>query len=125
LDAVVVALADQPLIDTPALQALLTAYRQRPTGTQLLQPSVQGLPGNPVVFSAEVMTQILAEGVQMGVRQWQQAHPERAYRWETPDACFRQDVDNEADRQAFEALTGHRLCWPDDLSRPMTGDPST
>jgi molybdenum cofactor cytidylyltransferase len=125
LDAVIVALADQPLIDTPALQALLTAYRQRPTGTQLLQPSVQGLPGNPVVFSAEVMTQILAEGVQMGVRQWQQAHPERAYRWETPDACFRQDVDNEADRQAFEALTGHRLCWPDDLSRPMTGDPST
>jgi molybdenum cofactor cytidylyltransferase len=124
LDAVLVALADQPLVDTPALQALLAAYRQRPMGTLLLQPSVQGFPGNPVVFSSEVMTQILAEDAQMGVRQWQQAHPERVYRWETPHACFRQDVDNEADRQAIEALTGQRLCWPDDLSRSMTGDKS-
>jgi molybdenum cofactor cytidylyltransferase len=122
LDAVVVALADQPLMDTLALQALLAAYRQRPMGTQLLQPSVQGLPGNPVVFSSEVVAQILVQDAQMGVRQWQQAHPDRVYRWETPHACFRQDVDNEADRQAIEALTGQRLCWPDDLSRSMTGD---
>lgn len=124
LDAVVVALADQPLIDKVALQALLMAYRQRPAGTQLLQPTVQGLPGNPVVFSSEVLTQILAGGVQMGARQWQQAHPEEVYRWETPHACYRQDVDNEADRQAIEVLTGQRLCWPDDLHQPMIGDPS-
>ena len=48
LDAVVVALADQPLINVQAVQALLQAFAQRPAGTHLLQPKVQGLPGNPV-----------------------------------------------------------------------------
>lgn len=116
LDAVVVALADQPLIDTPAVQALLQAFAKRPAGTQLLQPSVQGLPGNPVVFSGEVMAQILAGDDAMGARQWMQAHPEAVYRWETPHRHYRLDVDNEADRLAVEQLTGQSLRWPDDLN---------
>ena len=115
LDAVVVALADQPLIDTQAVQALLQAFVMRPAGTQLLQPSVQNLPGNPVVFSDPVRTQILAGSEDMGARQWQQAHPEAVYHWETPHGHYRLDVDNEADRQAFEQLTGHSLRWPHDL----------
>lgn len=115
LDAVVVALADQPLIDVRAVQALLQAFAQRPVGTQLLQPSVQGLPGNPVVFTCTVMAQILAGDVDMGARQWQQAHPEAVYRWETRDGHYRLDVDNEADRQAVEHLTGQSLRWPHDL----------
>lgn len=116
MDAVVVALADQPLIDVHAVQALLQAFAQRPTGAKLVQPSVQGLPGNPVLFSDEVMAQILAGNDEMGVRQWQRAHFEAVYRWETPHGHYRLDVDNEADRQALEVLTGQRLRWPDDGS---------
>jgi molybdenum cofactor cytidylyltransferase len=116
LDAVLVALADQPLINAPAVQALLKAFAERPAGTQLLQPCVQGLPGNPVVFSATVMVQILAGDAQMGARQWQQAHPEAVYPWATPDGHYRLDVDNESDRQAVEHLTGQSLRWPDDLN---------
>jgi molybdenum cofactor cytidylyltransferase len=115
LDAVVVTLADQPLIDVQAVQALLQAFAQRPAGTQLMQPSVQGLPGNPVVFSGEVLAQILAGDEQMGARQWQRTHPEAVYRWETPHGHYRLDVDNEDDRQAFEQLTGQNLRWPHDL----------
>ena len=115
LDAVVVALADQPLIDVQAVQALLAAFTQRPAGTQMLQPSVQGLPGNPVVFSGAVMAQILAGDEHMGARQWQQAHPEAVYRWETPHGHYRLDVDNETDRQAVAQLTGQNLHWPHDL----------
>jgi CTP:molybdopterin cytidylyltransferase MocA len=116
LDAVVVALADQALIDAPAVQALLQAFAQRPAGTQMLQPSLHGLPGNPVVFSGAVMAQILAGGEQMGARQWMQAHPEAVYRWETPHSHYRLDVDNESDRQAVEQLTGQSLSWPSDLN---------
>jgi molybdenum cofactor cytidylyltransferase len=116
LDAVVVTLADQPLIDAPAVLALLQAFAQRPAGTHLLQPSVQGLPGNPVVFSGAVMAQILAGGDEMGARQWMQAHPEAVYRWETPHSHYRVDVDNESDRQAVEQLTGQSLRWPHDLN---------
>jgi molybdenum cofactor cytidylyltransferase len=116
LDAVVVALADQPLIDAQAVQALLAAFAQRPAGKQMLQPHVQGLPGNPVVFSGAVMAQILTGDEHLGARQWQQAHPEAVYRWETPHGHYRMDVDNEADRQVVEQLTGQSLRWPDDLN---------
>lgn len=117
LDAVVVALADQPLIDVHAVQALLAAFAQRPAGTELLQPSVQGLPGNPVVFSGAVMAQILAGDDHMGARQWQRAHPQAVYRWETPNSHYRLDVDNEEDRLAVAQLTGQSLRWPQDLDR--------
>jgi molybdenum cofactor cytidylyltransferase len=117
LDAVVVALADQPLINTPEVQALLQAFAQRPAGTQLLQPTLQGLPGNPVVFSGAVMAQILAGDEPMGARQWRQAHPEAVYHWETPHSHYHLDVDNEEDRQAVQQLTGQSLGWPHDLNR--------
>lgn len=115
LDAVIVALADQPLIDQQAVQALLHAFAQRPAGTQMLQPSVQGRPGNPVVMSGTVVADILAGDADMGARQWQQAHPQAVFRWETPHGHYRVDVDNAADQLAFEQLTGRRLHWPDDM----------
>lgn len=117
LDAVLVVLADQPLIDAQAIQALVVAYASRPAGMHMLQPTVQGLPGNPVVLSSWVVSQLLAGDAQMGARQWQQAHPDQAYRWNTPDARYRLDVDNEQDRQTVETLTGQSLRWPSDLSR--------
>lgn len=120
LDVVLVALADQPLINARSIQDLLQAFGERPAGTQLLRPFVQGLPGNPVVFSARVLSEILASDAQMGVRQWQQAHPEEVYRWKTPHRPYRLDVDNEDDRHALEILTGYSLNWPSDLSRPAS-----
>lgn len=116
LDAVVVALADQPLVGALAVQNLLQAFAQRPVGTHMVQPMVQDLPGNPVVFSSAVAAQILAGDGLMGARQWQQTHPGETYRWKTPDALYRLDVDNEADRLALEQLTGKSLCWPADLN---------
>jgi molybdenum cofactor cytidylyltransferase len=117
LDAVMVLLADQPMIDVTAIQALMNAYATRPEGMQMVQPTVQNLPGNPVVFSSAVVSQILAGDVQMGARQWQQLHPEKTYRWKTPDARYRLDVDNEQDLQNLKTLTGHSLLWPSDVIR--------
>ena len=67
---VLVALADQPLIDADAIAALLSAYRQRPVGTELVQPEVDGQPGNPVVFSPRVREQMLAAPQGMSVESW-------------------------------------------------------
>jgi molybdenum cofactor cytidylyltransferase len=117
LDAVMVLLADQPMIDVTAIQSLMNAYADRPEGTHMVQPTVQDFPGNPVVFSSEVASQILAGDVQMGARQWQKLHPEKTFRWKTPDARYRLDVDNEQDLQTLKTLTGHSLLWPSDLSR--------
>jgi molybdenum cofactor cytidylyltransferase len=120
LDAVIVALADQPLIHAQSIQDLLQAFDQRPLGTQLLRPVVQGLPGNPVVLSATVVAQILAGDAGTGVQQWQQAHPKEVFRWETHHAPYRLDVDHEDDCHALAALTGHRLRWPTDLRQPTS-----
>lgn len=114
LDAVMVVLTDQPLINTHDVRDLLWAFASRPQGTDMVQPFVGHLPGNPVVFCASVAQQILASDASQGAKQWQQTHPERLYRWPSTNAHYRMDVDTEADRLALEALTGHRLRWPDE-----------
>lgn len=115
LDAVLVALADQPLINAQDVLDLINAFKHRPEGTHMLQPTVQGLPANPVMFTGAVRMQILAEHDAMGARQWQAAHPDGVYRWNTPNTHYRTDVDSEADRLALQTQTGLRLVWPEDL----------
>jgi len=114
-EGVLVALADQPLITPQDIHDLLAAYRERPTGTQLVQPYTAGRPGNPVVFSAEVRRQMLAHGAAQGGRQWQAAHPEAVHRWPTANPHYATDVDSPADIEALALAGGPRLRWPADL----------
>lgn len=123
LDAVLVALADQPLINAQDLSALIGAYKKRPPGTQVVVPRVHGEPGNPVMFSTEVRDQILAGSVQAGCRQWQAAHPEAVHRFDTDNRRYRVDVDSDDDLLRFERETGHRLTWPVGL-RPGDATPA-
>lgn len=112
MDAVVVAFADKLLIN---VQAVLSAFVQRPVGTELLQPSVQGLPDNLVVFSGTLMALILACYDQMGVQTWQRDRPAASYHLETPHGHYHLDMGNEEVRLAMTLLTGQSLRWPYDL----------
>jgi molybdenum cofactor cytidylyltransferase len=114
-DAVLVALADQPLIHSQDIKDLIVAYKNRPDGTQVVQPTVEGQPGNPVMLSAEVRMQILADEVHMGCRQWQSAHPAQVHAWVGTNSRYRTDVDTLEDISELAASTGHRLKWPADL----------
>jgi molybdenum cofactor cytidylyltransferase len=118
IDTVLVALADQPLINSQDINDLIGAYKKRPQGTQVVQPEVDGQPGNPVMFSAEVREQILAGEANIGCKQWQSAHPQDVYRWVTANTRYRTDVDTPEDIEALAARTGHRLRWPADLLTP-------
>lgn len=115
LDAVLVALADQPLINSQDINDLIGAYKKRPAGAQVVQPMVDGLPGNPVMFSAEVRDQILLGDANVGCRQWQAAHPAQVHAWLSGNNRYRTDVDTPEDIEALAARTGHRLKWPLDL----------
>lgn len=112
IDAVLVALADQPLIHSQDIRDLIGAYRMRPADTEVVQPTVDGLPGNPVVFSQTVREQILASEARVGCRQWQQAHPQAVHRWATTNTRYRTDVDSPDDIESLAARTGQRLRWP-------------
>lgn len=112
LDAVMVTLADQPLIGTQDLSDLIGTYENRPEGKHVVVPTVSGLPGNPVIFSAQIKDAVLAGGPHLGCKQWQTAHPEAVYAWVTPNIRYRQDVDSPEDMAQLAAQTGHQLRWP-------------
>ena len=123
LDAVLVALADQPLVNAQDITSLIGAYKQRAAGSEVLVPMVAGEPGNPVMFSAEVREQILAGAANVGCRQWRAAHPEAVAHFVTDNRRFRVDVDTEDDIARFERDTGHRLRWPAGLVQALPDPP--
>jgi molybdenum cofactor cytidylyltransferase len=116
LDAVLVALADQPMLHAQDIGALIGAYKKRPEGVSVVHPVVEGEPGNPVIFSAEVRDRILAGEANVGCRQWRERHPEAVGPFVTDNRRYRVDVDTPDDLERFERETGHRLRWPADLA---------
>lgn len=111
-DAVIVALADQPLVDAADLRALVEAFALRAPGTEVLVPQVAGERGNPVIFSAAVRAAVLAGPATFGARQWQAAHPQAVARFVTDNAHYRTDIDTPEDQARFERETGRTLRWP-------------
>lgn len=112
LDAVLVVLADQPLLDTQDIGDLVHAFQHRRQMTEVVVPTVTDLPGNPVIFSAEVRNAILASDMSFGCKQWQAGHPDRVYRWSTANEHYRLDIDTLEDIELFRAQTGLNLRWP-------------
>jgi len=112
LDAVIVALADQPLLNAQDITDLIGAFKKRPEGSQVVFPRVKGERGNPVIFTQEVREQILHSGLQVGCRQWQSTHPDLVTPFETDNRRYQVDLDTEDDIVRFERETGHRLRWP-------------
>ena len=112
LDAVLIALADQPLIGEQDITSLIGAFKKRPEGTAVVAPRVAGQPGNPVIFSAAVREQILAGEGDVGCRQWRSANPGAVHHFDTESQRFIVDLDTLEDVELFERKTGHALRWP-------------
>ena len=115
LEAVIVALADQPLIDTEDVRALIQAWIGRPAAASVVYPLVEGKPGNPVIFSDEIRLDILSAGPEVGARQWRKAHPEASWPWTTANPHYRLDIDTPEDLDQFGRMTGQQLLWPSSL----------
>lgn len=120
LDAVIVALADQPLIDSQDIVALIGAFRRRGEA-QMVVPRVkradfdtsgETAPGNPVMFDAALREAWLAGGADLACRKWRQAHPERVSWFDTDNHRYSFDIDTPEDLERFATATGHRLAWP-------------
>lgn len=110
-DAVVVALADQPMIEAADIAALIDAWVARPAGAQVVHPRVGADRGNPVIVSAAVRSQVLAAPPDVGCRQWQAAHPAAVAPYITANRHYLVDVDTPADLARVERETGRALRW--------------
>ena len=119
LDAIMVALADQPLIDAQDVTALIGAFKKRGDAAMVV-PRVRGedgefVPGNPVIFDAVLRNEWLAGEADLACRRWRLANPERVCWFDTDNRRYRVDIDTPEDIERFAAVTGHALTWPASL----------
>lgn len=124
-DWLMVALADQPLLESQDLQDLVAAVKHAPLGTQMLQPQVakpgeSAQPGNPVMLSNVVMTDLLQNGQSLGTsdrsklpggKEWRQRNPAQFHPWLTPNLHYRIDLDTPDDLATLQAQYGIQLVW--------------
>jgi molybdenum cofactor cytidylyltransferase len=121
VDAVIVALADQPLIDAQDLVALIGAYKKRGDASMVVPRVALGQgahqPGNPVMFDAALRESWLAGDADLACRRWRERHPDRVRWFDTDNRRYVLDIDTPADLERFQASTGHALSWPAALER--------
>lgn len=115
LDAIIIALADQPLINAQDVTALIGAFKKRGTASAVV-PYVDGERGNPIILDAAVRESVLAGDSHFGCRQWLAAHPEQVLRFDTDNRHYRVDVDSPEDIEQFATQYGHALRWPPGLA---------
>jgi molybdenum cofactor cytidylyltransferase len=115
LDAIIVALADQPLLNAEDVIAVIGAFKKRGAASAVV-PYVNGERGNPIVLDAAVREAVLAGDANFGCRQWLAAHPEQVARMDTENRHYSVDVDSPEDIERFAAQYGHPLRWPPDLA---------
>ena len=111
-DAVVMCLADQPLIETQDITDLLQAFADRPSNTDLVFPQVQGQPGNPVALSAQVREAVLQANDDFGCQTWRQHNRAWVHPWVSDNLHYITDLDSQADIADLQQM-GIHLRWPD------------
>ena len=111
LDAVIVALADQPLVNAQDITALIGAFKKRGDAAMVV-PRVAGEPGNPVMFEVALREEWLAGQADAACRQWREANPQRVHWFDTDISRYRVDIDTPDDLERFRERTGHELRWP-------------
>ncbi|MDZ4130215.1 MAG: nucleotidyltransferase family protein [Hydrogenophaga sp.] len=123
VQAVMVLLADQPLINAADIGAVLGAFQRRPAGSKVLVPTVDGVPGHPVMFDAAVRADLLA-APGTSLREWRAAHPQAAWSWAGDNAHHTRDLDTPADVDALARDTGWVCRWPEPAAGVNT-DPAS
>ena len=116
VDAAMLLLADQVLLNEADLREVQTAWADRAPAVHSLYPVVAGQRGHPVLLSRSAVEAVCAQAEGQGVRHWQQqAGPMAVQAWACGNPHFVTDVDTPDDVRRLDAeLGGGRLCWPEE-----------
>lgn len=111
-EAVLMMLADQPLLDAADVSALTAQFAAKPADKHMVFPMVDGVPGNPVMLSHAARADILAQGPDFGCKEWRQAHKPQVLAFATDNQHYTTDLDHLEDLALFTQHTGRQLSWP-------------
>ncbi|MDA8079144.1 MAG: nucleotidyltransferase family protein [Nitrospiraceae bacterium] len=100
-DAVLVCLADHPLILPATLKAMITAHCQEPA--KLIIPRFEGKKGHPCLFPGHILRDIYS---QANLRQIIASHPEDLFFLDVADDGVVLDMDTEADYEMLVRRLG-------------------
>ncbi len=103
-DAVLVCLADQPLLDVGDLRRLTSAFAQCPTS--VLVPTYRGERGNPTVLAYAHRRQILAGDRNLGCKRLIRKHPELVTAVEMDNDHLVFDLDTPESYQELQQRLG-------------------
>ena len=106
-DAVIVVLADQPLIGAGDLTELIGAFKKRPAGTSWF-PWCKGARGNPIVLDREAHARILASETNLGCRHLIERSPSSCTCTRPRNTRFVTDLDTPRTAQRRSAPAGAR-----------------
>jgi len=110
--ALLVQLADQPLLELADMQAMLAAWRARAAGVELVLPQHAGQPGHPIVFGTTLRRAVMQATGGQGVREWRRAHPAQVQAIAVEHERCTTDVDTPEDLQRLGECFGVWLELP-------------
>lgn len=97
--AAVIGVADQPLLSSPVICAMVDLYRD--SGAAIVVPRYGQLPGNPVLFDRTLYPELLQVEGDVGGRKVVEAHMKDVVWLEVDDERLRLDIDTQADLEAL------------------------
>ena len=97
VDAVIVLPVDMPALTREDMVALIGAYKHADPGIEFLGPLVGERPGNPVLFSQRIASQIARGEGDFGSGSWRYQRPDWLLEWQTDNLHYVADVDTPED----------------------------
>ena len=97
VDAVIVLPVDMPALTREDLVALIGAYKHADPGIEFVGPLVGERPGNPVLFSQRIASQIARGEGDFGSGAWRHQRPDWLLEWQTDNLHYVADVDTPED----------------------------
>lgn len=100
--AVMICLADQPLLAAEDYRAFLLAAMAVPAG-KIVVPTVNGERGNPILLPANLKDQVLGQDLKFGCRHLIRDNPDLVACMDMQSPYFVRDIDTP---EAYQTLTG-------------------
>lgn len=109
--AVLVALADQPLLEAADVRAVIDTYAHRGSARAVV-PRVQQRRGHPVMLDASARAEILRGNAGYGAREWLDEHPDEVAWLDSANLHYVEDVDFPEDLERIAQRHGCAMRWP-------------